>query len=71
MTIDAPLAAVVPSGNCTRNLNVRLERHQAIVLRRLRNGLEDCGARLKNGSEVTDNSKVIRWLLEQFAKAEQ
>jgi len=33
--------------------------------------LEDCGAKLKNGSEVTDNSKVIRWLLEQFAKAEQ
>lgn len=53
--------------NMTCNVNVRLARHQAVALRRLRAGLENCNAALKDGTEVTDNSKAIRWLLEFIA----
>jgi len=44
----------------------RLPTAEAIILRRLRRGLEDREARLKNGSLVTDNAKTIRWLLENL-----
>jgi hypothetical protein len=51
-------------------INVRLDRHQGMALKRLRLGLENAGEKLANGSEVSDNSKVIRWILEQLAKVE-
>jgi hypothetical protein len=67
--IEVPLSAATESDSLRRggtSLNVRIKNSkQLITLRRLRRGLEDTGAKLIDGSEVNDNSKVIRWLLEQ------
>ncbi len=69
-SITVPLADANLEGYCTRMINVRLDRHQGMALKRLRLGLENAGEKLANGSEVSDNSKVIRWILEQLAKVE-
>jgi hypothetical protein len=68
--IALPMADTELGGHFTRVVQVRLTRAQGIALKRLRLGLENAGATLDNGSEVADNSKVIRWLLEQVEKAE-
>jgi hypothetical protein len=68
--ITLPMAEAELSGHFTRLVQVRLTRAQGIALKRLRLGLENAGATLDNGSEVADNSKVIRWLLEQVASNE-
>lgn len=68
--IVVPLANGGMTGHVLRTLNVRLGRDQAMALKRLRLGLENAGETLKDGTEVTDNSKVVRWLLEQVEKAE-
>lgn len=69
--IEAPLGDINPSGNAPKNIHAKLDRRQALVLRRLRIGLEDSGAKLADGTEVSDNAKVIRWLLEQLEKGQQ
>jgi hypothetical protein len=66
--IEVPLAPATTTDTLRHSgtsLNVRINSKQLITLRRLRRGLEDTGAKLIDGSEVNDNSKVIRWLLEQ------
>jgi hypothetical protein len=65
--VTLPMSDAELGGHFTRLVQVRLTRAQGIALKRLRLGLENAGAQLEDGSEVADNSKAIRWLLEQVA----
>lgn len=53
-------------GYVSRHLTVRLERHQAEALVRLREGLIREEATLKGGHVVKTNKAALMWLLEQM-----
>ena len=49
------------------SIHVTLTRRQGIMLRRLREGLQDADETLADGRPVRDWTKTIRWLLEKLA----
>ena len=51
-------------GFVPRRLDVRLSRKHAVILKRKQRQLEDIGARLADGTEVSDRTKTLIWILE-------
>ena len=55
------------NGNLPRNCFIRLKgEQQKRALQRLRLGLVESQARLKNGTAVSGNSHALQWVLEQI-----
>jgi hypothetical protein len=55
-------------GFVPRRLDVRLSRKHAIVLKQKQRQLEDAGAKLDDGTEVSDRTKTLIWILENEVK---
>jgi hypothetical protein len=51
-------------GFVPRRLDVRLSRKHAMVLKKKQRQLEDAGAKLDDGTEVSDRTKTLIWILE-------
>ena len=51
-------------GFVPRRLDVRLSRKHAMVLKQKQRQLEDAGAKLADGTEVSDRTKTLIWILE-------
>ena len=51
-------------GFVPRRLDVRLSRKHAMVLKQKQRQLEDAGAKLDDGTEVSDRTKTLIWILE-------
>lgn len=74
MSVQFPLAPTPTAGwNSTESpgythLAVKIgDGDLAILLRRIKEGLQNRVARLSNGSIIKENPDVIRWMLEQVA----
>jgi hypothetical protein len=66
VTISVPLGEITLGGYMNYHAESQLDHSQAITLRRITQGLDQTGAKLKNGSRVTKPAHTIKWLLEQF-----
>jgi hypothetical protein len=65
--INVPLCDVRPDGpGVVEHIEARLERQQAVVLRRIFVALDASGIRLRNGRRVITTADAVRWLLEQI-----
>lgn len=65
--IELPLATFRPEVYLHSHVEVRLDPPQQVALRRLFDGLDLAGARLKNGRRVSSPPDCVRYLLEQLA----
>ncbi len=75
VTLQLPLGALDADAYRGRGLQdkhceARLDRPQADTLRRVFNGLDATGARLRNGKRIASNADVVRWILERVAEGE-
>jgi len=58
------VAAVIVEGYMARRVDVKLPmKHREILHRKLRQ-LQDSGAKLQDGTEVSDRTKAVLWILE-------
>lgn len=58
------VAAVIVEGYMARRVDVKLPmKHREILHRKLRQ-LQDAGAKLQDGTEVSDRTKAVLWILE-------
>lgn len=64
--IEAQLAPLFEQAYRPTHVEARLDPAQARVLRRLLDGLDQAGARLRNGRRVGSPADSVRWLLEQL-----
>ena len=55
-------------GYLRRRVDVKLSRKHAVILRDKQRQLEDSGARLEDGTKVSDRTKAVLWMLENQAK---
>jgi hypothetical protein len=66
VTIEVPLSENA-TGYATTRIDVQgLSGACARAFKRLTRGLEDSNSKLKDGSPVNNNTKAIKWLLEQL-----
>lgn len=63
--IEAPIGALVEGDYKPRHVSIILFGEQQIAMKRLFRGMDETGARLKNGRRVSSNADVVRYLLEQ------
>lgn len=63
-TIHVPLAPVSDS-YAVGHLDMKLDRELRTTLRRMYDGLDQSGARLKNGKRISGPPDVIRYVLER------
>lgn len=54
----------VPTGYVRRRVDVKMPHKYAIILHRKLRELQDAGARLSDGTEVSDHTKCFLWILE-------
>jgi hypothetical protein len=66
-TIELPIGMEPVAQWYPASIHVTLTKRQGMMLRRLREGLQDADATLDNGRPVRDWTKTIRWLLEKLA----
>lgn len=60
---------IVVAGYMARRIDVKLPmKHREILHKKLRQ-LQDSGARLADGTEVSDKTKAVLWILENEVKA--
>lgn len=59
-----PEPAPVTEGYIPRNVDVRMNRQQATILRDKVRILQDSGARTADGRHVTNRAQAVRWILE-------
>lgn len=65
--IEVPVGPAPPKEHYTsRHLNVQLDPEQATMLVRIKNGLDQSHARLKNGRPVYNQADTVRYILENF-----
>ena len=57
-------AAPLSEGYIPRNVDVRMNRQQATILRDKMRLLQDVGAKTADGKYVTNRAQVVRWILE-------
>ena len=67
--IEAPIVPLEQGKYVTRHIDVQLSPRQAQAARRLLDGLDSLHARLSNGRHVQSVGDVVRYLLEQAARA--
>lgn len=60
----APHEAPATEGYIPRNVDVRMTRQQATILRDKLRALQDVGAKTKDGRYVTNRAQVVRWIIE-------
>ena len=69
-TIRLPWAPPVPEGTkLPRHVEVKLEPKEGAALGAVLKGLDETGARLKNGRRVYTTADAMRWILEQYGEA--
>lgn len=64
-TIEVPLGEVGPGEYAQTHVSLNLNPGHAMALKRLRRGLYDTGATLKDGKMISSNADAIRYLLDQ------
>lgn len=60
----APEVVPASEGYIPRNVDVRMNRAQAKILRDKMRALQDVGAKTADGKHVTNRAQVVRWILE-------
>lgn len=65
-TLPDPIPA--SEGYIPRNVDVKMTRPQAKILRDKLRQLQDTGARTADGRYVTNRSQAVRWILENEVK---
>lgn len=55
-----------PIGYVRRRVDVKLTRKHGIILQRKMLSLQNSGARLQDGTEVSDYTKTVLWILENM-----
>lgn len=63
--LEIPLADPLAHGYCQRHINAHLNHDQAVMLRRIVDGLDASGATLESGRRVVSASAAVMWLIEQ------
>ena len=53
-----------PMGYVRRRVDVKMPHAHAMILHMKLRELQDSGARLKDGTEVSDHTKAVLWILE-------
>lgn len=62
------VTAVIVEGYMARRVDVKLPmKHREILHKKLRK-LQDAGAKLQDGTEVSDRTKAVLWILENEVK---
>jgi hypothetical protein len=56
------------TGHVSQRVDLRMPRWHAEVFKRKMNELQDAGARLKDGTIVSDKTKTALWILENCVK---
>lgn len=59
-----PQHAPIVDGFLPRRVDVKMSRQHATILRDKLRQLQDIGARLKDGTIVSDKTKAVLWILE-------
>ena len=59
-------APIAVEGYLPRRVDVKMGRDHAVILRDKLRKLQDDGARLKDGTEVSDKTKAMLWILENL-----
>lgn len=57
-----------PTGYVRRRVDVKMPRKHAMVLHNKLRELQDAGARLSDGTEVSDHTKAVLWVLENLVQ---
>lgn len=65
-TIQVPVAQIAAGNYAAMHVNLNLDKEQARTLKQLRAGLDQAGARLREGRRVQSSADTIRYLLENL-----
>ena len=62
--IDIDRPADIPTGYVRRRVDVKMPHKHSLILHKKLRELQDVGARLADGTEVSDHTKAVLWILE-------
>lgn len=67
---ETPAEPPASEGYIPRNVDVRMTRAQAMILRNKLRSLQDAGARTADGRHVTNRAQAVRWIIENEVKTD-